>query len=69
MGAARPAARGNAVFEGNGDDVAAKVPEFDAAATRPVDKLMLVTPYDSIANVAADRYPWAPIRWLLKGLV
>jgi len=36
------------------------------AATRPVDKLILVTPYDSITNVAADHYGWAPVRWLIK---
>jgi len=34
--------------------------------TRPVEKLILVTPYDSMANVAADHLRWAPIRWLIK---
>jgi fermentation-respiration switch protein FrsA (DUF1100 family) len=36
------------------------------AATRTVEKLILVTPYDSITNVAADHYGWAPVRWLVK---
>jgi uncharacterized protein len=36
------------------------------AATRPVEKLILVTPYDSITNVAADHYGWAPVRWLVR---
>lgn len=36
------------------------------AATREVDKLVLVTPYDSIVSVAARHYPWAPVRWLIK---
>jgi pimeloyl-ACP methyl ester carboxylesterase len=36
------------------------------AAARPVEKLILVTPYDSIAKVAADHYGWAPVRWLIK---
>lgn len=36
------------------------------AATRPVEKVILVTPYDSIVNVAADHYGWAPVRWLVK---
>jgi pimeloyl-ACP methyl ester carboxylesterase len=36
------------------------------AATRDVEKVTLVTPYDSVANVAAERYPWAPVRWLIK---
>lgn len=36
------------------------------ARLRPLDGLVLVTPFDSIAAVAADRYPWAPVRWLLR---
>lgn len=28
-------------------------------------RLILVTPYDSIAAVAAAKFPWAPVRWLL----
>src|SRR5882724_9974620 len=36
------------------------------ACTRDVEKVVLVTPYDSVANVAAERYPWAPVRWLIK---
>jgi pimeloyl-ACP methyl ester carboxylesterase len=36
------------------------------AATRPVEKVILITPYDSILNVAADHYGWAPVRWLVR---
>ncbi len=36
------------------------------ATVRPVEKAILVTPYDSIARVAADHYGWAPVRWLMK---
>ncbi len=36
------------------------------AATRPVEKVILVTPYDSISKVAADHYSWVPVRWLVK---
>jgi pimeloyl-ACP methyl ester carboxylesterase len=36
------------------------------AASRPIERLVLVTPYDSIANVAAAHFPWFPVRWLLK---
>ncbi len=36
------------------------------AATRPVDRVILITPYDSIANVAADHYSWAPVHWLVR---
>lgn len=36
------------------------------AARRPVDRLILVTPFDSIANVAADHFPWLPVRSLVR---
>lgn len=35
------------------------------AANRPADKLVLVTPYDSIAGVAQDKYPIVPVKWLI----
>lgn len=28
--------------------------------------LLLITPWDALANVAAHHYPWLPVRWLLK---
>lgn len=36
------------------------------AASRPVERLILVTPFDSIANVAADHFPWLPVRMLIR---
>ena len=36
------------------------------AARRPVDRLVLITPFDSIANVAADHFPWLPVRLLVR---
>lgn len=36
------------------------------AASRPVRRLVLVTPFDSVEAVAARLYPWLPVRWLLK---
>ncbi len=36
------------------------------AATKPVSRLVLVTPYDSIANVAQDRFKFLPVKLLLK---
>lgn len=36
------------------------------AAARPVDRLVLVTAFDSLANVAAAHFPWLPVRALLK---
>ena len=35
------------------------------ASLRPVDRLVLVTPYDSLLEVAALQYPYVPVRWLL----
>lgn len=31
-----------------------------------VDALMLITPWDRLANVASHHYPWLPVRWLLR---
>ncbi len=36
------------------------------AATQRVSHLLLVTPYDSIAAVAAAHFPWFPVKWLLR---
>jgi pimeloyl-ACP methyl ester carboxylesterase len=36
------------------------------ASRRPVSRLVLVTPYASIAGIAASRFRWFPVRWLLK---
>jgi uncharacterized protein len=36
------------------------------ASQRPVDRLALVTPFDSMASVGSAHYPWFPVRWLLR---
>ena len=36
------------------------------AAQRKVDRLILVTPFDSIANIAQDMYWYYPVRWILR---
>jgi len=36
------------------------------AAQRPVSRLVLVTPYDSLQEVAAAQFPLFPVRWLLS---
>ena len=36
------------------------------ASTRPVTRLVLVTPYDSVQEIAARQYPYVPVRWLLQ---
>ncbi|AOW14779.1 hypothetical protein LPB72_20290 [Hydrogenophaga crassostreae] len=37
-----------------------------ASQQASTQRLILVTPYDSIAEVAAAHFPWLPVRWLLK---
>ena len=36
------------------------------AASRPAAGLILDAPYTSLADVAAARYPWLPVRWLMS---
>jgi uncharacterized protein len=36
------------------------------ASRRPVAKLVLITPFDSMANVGQAHYRWLPVRWLLS---
>ena len=36
------------------------------ASQRPVARLALVTPFDSLANVAQSHYPWLPVRWIIN---
>lgn len=35
------------------------------ASQRPVSRLVLVTPYDSLQELAAAQFPFFPVRWLL----
>lgn len=35
------------------------------ASQRPVVRLVLITPYDGLADAAAQQYPFLPVRWLL----
>ncbi len=35
------------------------------ASLRPVTRLVLVTPFDSIQELAARQFPYLPVRWLL----
>ena len=35
------------------------------AIQRPVVRLVLITPYDSLGDAAAAQYPFLPVRWLL----
>jgi pimeloyl-ACP methyl ester carboxylesterase len=35
------------------------------ASQRPVSRLVLITPYDSVQEIAAQKFPYLPVRWLL----
>lgn len=37
-----------------------------AAAAAGVRKLVLISPYRSIAHIASSRFPFVPVRWLLR---
>lgn len=39
---------------------------MQAAVRRPVERLVLVTPFDSLVAVAEDLFPRLPMRWLLQ---
>jgi pimeloyl-ACP methyl ester carboxylesterase len=39
---------------------------IQVASQRPVAKLVLVTPYDSLQDLAAEQFPLFPVRWLLQ---
>ncbi len=36
------------------------------ASLRTVSRLVLVTPYDSLQEIAARQFPYVPVRWLLR---
>lgn len=36
------------------------------ASARKLDRVILVTPFDSLAQVAADSLPFLPVRWLFR---
>jgi len=36
------------------------------AAQRPVSRLVLVTPFDSLGELAVQQFPYFPVRWLLQ---
>ena len=36
------------------------------ASSRPVERLVLVTPFDSLTDVAAQQFPYLPVRLLLR---
>jgi pimeloyl-ACP methyl ester carboxylesterase len=57
----RSHARVSAIGRSLGSGIAIRV-----AGERPVSRLVLVTPYDSIAALASAQFRWLPVRWLLQ---
>jgi pimeloyl-ACP methyl ester carboxylesterase len=39
---------------------------IQVASARAVERLVLVTPYDSLLGIAAHRFPWIPVGWILR---
>lgn len=52
------------VGESLGTGVAVRL-AADQPASAPVGAVVLEAPYTSAADIAARRYPWAPVRWLM----
>ncbi len=55
----------HAVFAAMGRSLGSGVAVY-LAAQRKVDRLVLVTPFDSMTHLAAAHYPWVPVRLLLR---
>jgi pimeloyl-ACP methyl ester carboxylesterase len=36
------------------------------ASQRPASSLILITPYNSLEDLAVRQFPWVPVRWLLQ---
>jgi pimeloyl-ACP methyl ester carboxylesterase len=36
------------------------------ASQRPITRLVLVTPFDSLQEIAASQFPYVPVRWFLQ---
>lgn len=50
-----------------GESLGAAVAAAAAGAQRErVSGLLLITPWDRLAHVAAHHYPWLPVRWMLR---
>lgn len=58
------AAQGHAEIDVIGRSLGTGVAVY-LAANRPVRRLALVTPYDSMTGVASAHYPFLPVSWLL----
>jgi hypothetical protein len=48
-----------------GESLGSGPASFLASGPRPPDKLVLIVPYDELAKVAADHYPFLPVRLIL----
>jgi pimeloyl-ACP methyl ester carboxylesterase len=48
-----------------GESLGSGPASFLAAGPRPPDKLILIVPYDELAKVAGEHYPFLPVRFIL----
>lgn len=65
IAAARPTGKVYVIGESLGAGVAAAAVS-DAQIAQHVDGLMLITPWDSLVEVAARHYWYLPVKWLLR---
>jgi uncharacterized protein len=49
-----------------GESLGAGVAAALAGGPARIDGLLLITPWDTLENVARHHYPWAPVGWLLR---
>jgi pimeloyl-ACP methyl ester carboxylesterase len=49
-----------------GESLGAGVAAALADGPARIDGLLLITPWDTLENVARHHYPWAPVGWLLR---
>jgi len=49
-----------------GESLGAGVAAALADGAARIDGLLLITPWDTLENVARHHYPWAPVGWLLR---
>lgn len=52
--------------ESLGTAVAVRLAAERAKTGSPVAAVVLEAPFSSVTDIAASRYPWVPVRWLLK---
>jgi hypothetical protein len=65
LGAVRPGRRRHPRVTVIGRSLGSGV-AIQVASARPVERLVLVTPYDSLLEIADHRFPGIPVGWILR---